>query len=173
MATPYNAERFEQAYDRYLDAPTTLTAEDLSALKDVSEELVQKAVAGRAPVEFMPQYRSSAQPATLGVITRIMGSIVKLLHKRDGVLLSHRRRQKEHTERLDELEQRIQALEQRPELAYAGVYKEGVSYATGSLATHAGGLWLAVKNTNERPGTTGLAAGQVNPWRLIVKRGQA
>jgi hypothetical protein len=65
------------------------------------------------------------------------------------------------------LETRIKSLESRPLLKYAGVFREGATYAEGHLATHAGGLWLATESTTFTPGTAGSG------WRLIVKRGDA
>ena len=69
--------------------------------------------------------------------------------------------------RLDALEQRIKDLESRPLLKYAGVWKADATYTEGRLATHAGGLWLAIRATTDRPGTPGSG------WRLIVKSGHA
>ena len=47
---------------------------------------------------------------------------------------------------------------------YRGTHKDGEIYRRGELLTHSGGLWLAMKDTAEKPGST-------SDWRLIVKRG--
>ena len=65
------------------------------------------------------------------------------------------------------LEARVKLLETRPDVTYAGIFQDGVQYKAGTLATHAGGLWLAVHAfTTARPGTDAS-------WRLVVKRGEA
>lgn len=48
---------------------------------------------------------------------------------------------------------------------YRGVYKPGDPYQRSELATWDGSLWLAVRDTNARPGSD-------DAWVLIVKRGQ-
>lgn len=46
--------------------------------------------------------------------------------------------------------------------AYAGVYRDGNEYQRGQLVTHGGGLWLVMRDTDNRPGTS-------DAMRLIVK----
>ena len=67
------------------------------------------------------------------------------------------------TEAIEPLKQRIAALEARPELRYAGTWKEGQSYLPGALTTDAGSLWLCTQATNNRPPS--------DHWKLVVKRG--
>ena len=70
--------------------------------------------------------------------------------------------------RVDAFEARLVALETRPPTPkYQGVFAEGKSYARGSLCTRKGGLWLALTDTTDAPGT---AATQ---WKLVVKSGEA
>jgi len=47
--------------------------------------------------------------------------------------------------------------------SYQGTFKQGHAYQRGSLATHGGSLWLALKDTGSRP------AGPQSGWQLIVK----
>ena len=59
------------------------------------------------------------------------------------------------------------ALEQQPPSPhYAGTFEQGKSYTRGSLATKAGGLWLALQTTTQIPGRS-------DQWKLIVKSGEA
>lgn len=68
--------------------------------------------------------------------------------------------------RLDELEARIKALEAKPSgkgVKWAGVWGPDKAYVEGNLATKAGSLWLAVRDTNAAPGEPGSG------WRLVCK----
>jgi hypothetical protein len=47
---------------------------------------------------------------------------------------------------------------------YRGVFKTDGRYARGDTATFGGGLWLALADGSDKPGTS-------DQWRLIVKRG--
>jgi hypothetical protein len=60
---------------------------------------------------------------------------------------------------------RLKSLEARPELKYAGVFREGQRYSAGSLITRSGSLWLCEQDTDLEPGTA------LSGWKLIVKRG--
>lgn len=62
------------------------------------------------------------------------------------------------------LEARLAALEARPELKYAGVWKQGETYAPGSLATHHGSLWHCHEETTTAPPSSA--------WQLCAKRGR-
>jgi hypothetical protein len=69
-------------------------------------------------------------------------------------------------ERFKAIEARVTAMEEQPSVRYCGTFSEDSKYVPGDLCTDAGGLWLAVASTSQRPGT--------GPgWRLIVKRGDA
>ena len=65
------------------------------------------------------------------------------------------------------LTQRVTALEAQKLPTYAGAHKEGTAYASGSLVTRSGSLWLATAQTDETPGQGATS------WRLVVKRGDA
>jgi hypothetical protein len=75
-----------------------------------------------------------------------------------------------------ELEARIAALEERLDAharnatlslatAYKGPHFDGQSYLAGSCVTHGGSLWIAMQDTDGRPG-------RVPDWRLAVKHGR-
>ena len=71
--------------------------------------------------------------------------------------------------RIDALEKRIAELETSrsgSSVGYAGVHEVGKQYLSGSLVTRSGGLWLALRETTQTPGTDPLS------WRLVVKEGQ-
>ncbi len=77
------------------------------------------------------------------------------------------KRAKPLTERLDAAERRIAALESRgPNLAdaYRGAWMYG-SYKRGALVTHSGSIFLALKDTDEKPATS-------DAWKLVVKAGR-
>ena len=65
---------------------------------------------------------------------------------------------------LGPLEARLAALEARPTPDYRGVWREGETYAAGSLTTHGGSMWFATEETKARPGTG-------KEWLLCVKKG--
>jgi len=64
----------------------------------------------------------------------------------------------------DKLEQRIAALE-KSQFGYFGVFEEGKSYRKNSFLTDSGSLWIARKETAQRPGSN-------EDWKLAVKRGR-
>jgi hypothetical protein len=68
-----------------------------------------------------------------------------------------------------EIERRLAALEAQPTskgagVTWAGIYRAGNTYDEGQLVTHAGGLWLARRDTDSKPGS--------EAWTLVVKRGE-
>jgi hypothetical protein len=74
------------------------------------------------------------------------------------------------SERLTDLELRIAKVENRKgvSVTYEGTYEHERSYGVGSLVTRRGGLWLALRDTSEVPGS-----GTADHWRLVVKSGEA
>jgi hypothetical protein len=68
--------------------------------------------------------------------------------------------------RIAQLESRIRALEQRPAgMKYVGVWRTGLGYEPGSVATYNGSMWHANVVTTAKPGTNG-------DWTLAVKHGK-
>lgn len=68
---------------------------------------------------------------------------------------------------LDSLTARMAALEMRQkDIGYFGTWRQG-EYRQGQAVTHSGGLWIAERDTDQRPGETGSG------WRLAVKSGDA
>jgi hypothetical protein len=71
---------------------------------------------------------------------------------------------------IQRVESRVEAVEKRLEAdarksladAYRGVWRAEGRYERGDLITHSGGLWLVMRATSDRPGTTEAV-------RLIVK----
>ncbi|WP_343347643.1 hypothetical protein WJT74_05140 [Sphingomicrobium sp. XHP0239] len=53
-----------------------------------------------------------------------------------------------------------------PVIVDRGVFSEGKEYARGDAVTWAGSLWIAQKDTSEKPGGDG------DDWRLAVKKGR-
>src|SRR5258705_12808621 len=47
---------------------------------------------------------------------------------------------------------------------YKGVWQEG-QYEKGNLITHGGSMWIALKDSQDKPGTR-------DAWQLAVKRGR-
>jgi hypothetical protein len=69
---------------------------------------------------------------------------------------------------IEPLRERIERIERKPSVEYKGVWKAGgPSHTEGSLTTHQGGLWIALRRTQAKPGNGNAA------WRLIVKSGGA
>jgi hypothetical protein len=50
---------------------------------------------------------------------------------------------------------------------WAGTFEQGTTYTEGDLCTRNGGLWLALRDTAQTPGTDPVS------WRLICKEGRA
>lgn len=71
---------------------------------------------------------------------------------------------------LEELDARIEARFAELQVrtiadSYQGVFKPGMTYTRGLLATWDGSLWLSVEETSAKPGE------KDSGWRLVVKRG--
>ena len=63
------------------------------------------------------------------------------------------------------LEARIMAMESHvAELKYCGVWGDGKTYKRGNSCTHDGSIWIALRDTEGRPG-------QCLEWQLAVRRG--
>ncbi|MPZ31447.1 MAG: hypothetical protein GEV13_10695 [Rhodospirillales bacterium] len=71
--------------------------------------------------------------------------------------------------RIKELEATVTALQQANEKTLAdsfrGAWMAGTVFARGSLAVHDGSLWIALANSDQKPGTSA-------DWKLICKRGR-
>jgi hypothetical protein len=64
--------------------------------------------------------------------------------------------------------ERVETLEDRPEMKYAGVWRQEQVYGAGTFATDGGSLWHAKRaSIGERPGAPGGDA-----WQLAVKKGR-
>ncbi|ORE92691.1 hypothetical protein ATO13_17259 [Stappia sp. 22II-S9-Z10] len=68
--------------------------------------------------------------------------------------------------RLFEMEGRLQAVETRG-LKYAGIYQRAVDYERGTVVTHSGSAWVAVRDV-----ATGDIPGTADGWQLMVKAGR-
>ena len=64
-----------------------------------------------------------------------------------------------------EMLKRLETLERRPSAKWCGTFEDGKAYAECSLITDRGSLWLALRDTAQRPGSGDSG------WRLIVKGG--
>jgi hypothetical protein len=65
------------------------------------------------------------------------------------------------------LETRIAALEAaQKNFGWRGVYKQGEIYPAGAWTTHDGSLWIAERDTMDRPGSADSG------WKLAVKKGR-
>jgi hypothetical protein len=73
-----------------------------------------------------------------------------------------------HRREVAELAARVGGLEHAGRKTFAdvwrGPFKEGERFPRGACATFQGGLWLATRDTSERP------SGPDSGWRLILKR---
>jgi hypothetical protein len=66
---------------------------------------------------------------------------------------------------LEALQKRVEQLE-ATQLKYVGVWRKGLSYLEGSLATHSGSMWLCLAPTDAAvPGKA------PENWKLVVKKG--
>ncbi len=78
------------------------------------------------------------------------------------VVLAHKRRFLEIYEEISDL--RAQTTRSLAD-AHRGTFETGQTYRRGDLLTHSGGLWLALADGTDKPGTS-------EQWRLIVKAGR-
>jgi len=85
----------------------------------------------------------------------------------EAILTHVQAKQSAVAERLEALQTRIDTLEARPELKWAGPYRNGESYSAGCFVSKAGGLWLCERPTSAVPGHGDSG------WRLVVKEGRA
>jgi hypothetical protein len=74
---------------------------------------------------------------------------------------------KKHFDARKALEARVEALEASAATmsladSHKGTHQRGVTYRRGDLLTCGGALWLALRDTRERPGAS-------DAWRLVVK----
>jgi hypothetical protein len=150
----YDRKLFHVAHGRYLLEPKALSDDDIQQLSLVDSILGDRARARRAGVLEVPDTKFPRGPLP----ARAFGNWLK--DYLAPILATYRHKNNQQDARLD-------ALEQRPQLAYKGVHVDGQAYAEASLVTRDGGLWLAERFTNDRPGQVDSG------WRLVVKRGGA
>jgi hypothetical protein len=168
----YNPREFEQAYGRLRSAPGELTPGDILQLEIVSPELGREGVEARQAALFpaaeaaitkaVTPLRASLstvdsdplEPPTGGLSQRSIDAIAT------AIVLFVREQLAPILKRLDDIEQ------QPPSPHYAGTFTPEKSYASGSLVTKAGGLWLALQTTTQVPGRS-------DQWKLVVKSGEA
>jgi len=65
------------------------------------------------------------------------------------------------------LTRRLETLERRPFPKWCGTFADGKAYAECSFVNDRGSVWIAERDTAQRPGTPDSG------WRLCVKRGDA
>lgn len=88
----------------------------------------------------------------------IITAIKRALEPRDERIATLERK-------LFELEVKTVQLERRPLPKWAGTFEDGKAYSECSLITDRGSMWVATRDTAERPGSPNSG------WKLIVKRG--
>ena len=153
--TRYSTQKFEAAYKRFFNEPTTLTDEDLAQLTAVDAEFAARARAAQAGY-VEPAVPQDRKPVPHAVFMDFL---------RNGyrpILATYKHR-------IKLLEERIVALETRPAnqpgVHYGGVHDVAKRYPPGCLVTRSGGLWLALEESEaEIPGLS-------PKWRLVVKGG--
>ncbi len=94
------------------------------------------------------------KPVTVALLDAFMDHVLSVLQ--------------DMNERNRERNARLAALEARPAsggVRWAGTWKSNRQFREGELCTWRGGLWLATRTTNDRPGTDDSG------FRLIVKSG--
>jgi hypothetical protein len=99
----------------------------------------------------MPKPKQAPQPGLM----QLDGKLVPI----DQVVLAT-------VEVIGDVLRRLEALEQRPQLRYAGVWRESTGYLENEMVTHQGSLWIALQSTGAKPGTTPL------DWQMCTKRGR-
>lgn len=110
--------------------------------------------------------RQPWEPALEGAIEGVGEMMKKLKEHFEEKIAALENKQVDLVDPLTGLAERIEALEAREERTLADCYQGGHSpnttYKRGAVISHAGGLWLAMSQTSERPGSTPA-------WRLILR----
>jgi hypothetical protein len=145
--------KFKEAHERDdLETMVSICEDDTFAeLREENAEIAAKRIVRNL---FR---KSPGSAARLGLET-VMAAFVREQHEVRFELAVH-------LTQLKKLLARIERLETRPELKWAGVYREGQEYTTQNVTTRDGSLWLAKSTTTGRPGAS-------EDWVLIVKHGE-
>jgi hypothetical protein len=98
-------------------------------------------------------------------LATVMQMPVKPVYDAHGKLIATQRVAIPNLDQLAGIEKRVEELESRPTLRYLGVWKEG-HYVIGSAVTQGGSVWIAERDTDQRPGD-----GE-SGWRLAVRAGR-
>ena len=92
-------------------------------------------------------------------------SFERLSSGRSGIITAHAIAAAA-TIRIRDLAERVDALEaQLANFQHRGAFQAGVAYFKGNFVQHSGGCWLAMADTDSRPGES-------SDWRLVAKRGR-
>ena len=108
-------------------------------------------------------FADKTTPAT----QRDLGALFAVVHRLDEFCEDMKARNIERNDKIAALEKRCSELEAKKLPTYAGTFADGKAYIQSSLVTDRGGLWLALRDTAQRPG------GPDSGWRLVVKKGEA
>ena len=68
-------------------------------------------------------------------------------------------------DRIEKLEAELKAKGPNLADAFRGAWTAGSTYARGSLVVQDGGMWLALADSDHKPGAT-------EAWRLVTKKGK-
>jgi hypothetical protein len=161
--TTYDRHRFEMAHSRMSSQPSALTDDDVTMLGIVDPELARQATELRrkslhpdpAPVPRAAQPLAAPppparEPMDEATADQFAEAVVALIAANIKPLVA-----------------RIAALEARPLVKHCGIYQDDVLYRENSLVTRSGGMWHALRDTQDVPGTDGSG------WMLVVKAGKA
>jgi len=149
-------------------------AADLKADKEEREKLIEKHIEEMSAQWFKAEYlaESGSKTVTVNLLSRQLAKLRKSMTRRilnevcalqDGLvehcLIVHR-------DRIRALKAEVAELKAGgPNLAdcYRGSWMVG-AYRRGSVVSASGSLWLALKDTEEKPGSG-------DAWKLVCKRG--
>ena len=108
-------------------------------------------------------FADKTTPAT----QRDLGALFGVVHRLDELCEDMNARNIERNDKIAALEAKVAQLEARPFAKWCGTFEDGKAYAECSMLTHKGGLWVATRDTAQRPGDPSSG------WRLCVKSGEA
>lgn len=133
-----------------------------------------RVAAEAALASHLPTWERDFERRAWDLQTRLLATLPKAKDGRDGVdgfgledFQVEQRGDRSIVLRFVRGEIRREATLHFPVVLDAGPYRDGESYAKGDAVTFGGGLWIAQKDTTDRPQAPGSDA-----WRLGVRRGR-
>lgn len=127
------------------------------------ESLGQSAQLARASETLRSGYATTGARSLLPMLTGVIGVLTHELNETRMSARMDRAARLDPLKAFEEMSARIKALESAiPK--YCGTHKVGEHYPRNSIVTHSGALWIALKDTQDKPPS--------DSWQLCVQKGR-